>query len=164
MRPKRPHFWGTCARRHTFLNVQVRNSPDSGKDIAKARVSIVRQNLQEVGCGYIPTHWQISGLTSRNHISLCFIYNSNYCCMSKAGGKSACDKQAELAYSGSLPSYMMLSSPYTCPQFLIGMDHFFVASNVLTAVENLKIGVIASQFCFQLLMELFSYTPVIRSG
>jgi len=25
---------------------------------------------------------------------------------------------------------MMLSSPQTCPQFRIGIDHFFVASNV----------------------------------
>lgn len=62
--------------------------------------------------------------------SPCFIYNSNYCRMSRAGGKSACGNWAGLAYSGNLPSYMMLSSPHTCPQFLIGMDHFFVASNV----------------------------------
>ena len=51
----------------------------------------------------------------------------------------ACQEQARnplvehtvnLAYSGSRPSYMMLSSLQTCPQFRIGIDHFFVASNV----------------------------------
>lgn len=37
---------------------------------------------------------------------------------------------SDISYSGSLPSYMMLNSPYTCPQFRIGMVHFFVASKV----------------------------------
>ena len=35
-----------------------------------------------------------------------------------------------LCQSGSRPSYMMASSPYTWPQFRIGMLHFLVASNV----------------------------------
>lgn len=34
------------------------------------------------------------------------------------------------SYIGSRPSYMRLSSPYTWPQFRIGIVHFFVASNV----------------------------------
>ena len=33
-------------------------------------------------------------------------------------------------YSGSLPSYIIQSSPYTEPQFLIVWVHFLVASNV----------------------------------
>ena len=35
-----------------------------------------------------------------------------------------------LSYSGSRPSYMIASSPYTLPQLWIGIVHFFVASNV----------------------------------
>ena len=33
-------------------------------------------------------------------------------------------------YAGSLSGYMMEISPLTFPQFRIGIDHFFVASNV----------------------------------
>ena len=35
---------------------------------------------------------------------------------------------ADLGYSGILPSYTMDNSPYTFPQFLVGIVHFLVAS------------------------------------
>ena len=35
-----------------------------------------------------------------------------------------------IRYSGRRPSYIILSSPYTCAQFRIVLVHFFVASNV----------------------------------
>ena len=35
-----------------------------------------------------------------------------------------------VTYSGRRPSYIMLSSPYTCAQFRIVVVHFFVASKV----------------------------------
>ena len=50
----------------------------------------------------------------------------------------ACQQQVRIShlfltalfYSGSLPSYIIQSSPYTQPQFLIVWVHFLVASNV----------------------------------
>ena len=35
-----------------------------------------------------------------------------------------------IRYSGRRPSYIILSSPYTCAQLRIVLVHFFVASNV----------------------------------
>ena len=39
-------------------------------------------------------------------------------------------KYISIDYSGSLPSYMILISPYTLAQFRIVVVHFFVASKV----------------------------------
>ena len=43
---------------------------------------------------------------------------------------SACLDRRFTRYSGRQPSYIILSSPYTCAQFRIVLVHFFVASKV----------------------------------
>ena len=43
---------------------------------------------------------------------------------------SACLDRRFTRYSGRRPSYIILSSPYTCAQFRIVLVHFFVASKV----------------------------------
>ena len=50
--------------------------------------------------------------------------------MSRPGGFPPGLNGLGFSYIGSRPSYMRLSSPYTWPQFRIGIVHFFVASNV----------------------------------
>ena len=50
--------------------------------------------------------------------------------MSRLGGFPPGLNGPGFSYIGSRPSYMRLSSPYTWPQFRIGIVHFFVASNV----------------------------------
>ena len=50
--------------------------------------------------------------------------------MSRPGGFPTGLNGLGFSYIGSRPSYMRLSSPYTWPQFRIGIVHFFVASNV----------------------------------
>ena len=91
-------------------------------------------------------------------------------------------------YSKSQTSYIMLSSPYTCPQFRMAWSIFWwpqtlldtglskvpyrweirfsdgsASGTFLTSVENLKMGQMASQFCFQLFIKLGYVTDhVIR--
>lgn len=50
--------------------------------------------------------------------------------MSIAGGNPARLRPGQTVYSGKRPSYIILSSPYTCAQFRIVVVHFFVASKV----------------------------------
>ena len=64
----------------------------------------------------------------------CLAYTRNKAGMSRAPGVPGVhftlDFPAVSGYSGNRPSYIMESSPYTLPQFLMGIFHFFVASKV----------------------------------
>lgn len=59
-----------------------------------------------------------------------FIYNSYFWVCQEQVVFSACLTDMAAFYSGNRPSYMILSSPYTCAQFRIVDVHFFVASKV----------------------------------
>lgn len=48
----------------------------------------------------------------------------------KGGRTSGSASGGKQSYSGIRSGYMILSSPYTFPQFRIGIVHFFVASKV----------------------------------
>ena len=64
-------------------------------------------------------------------------------------------------YSGNLPSYIMLNSPYTCAQFLIVLVHFLVASNVVRYSAFKRAVSLGNTFLWRLSLRYVEFSDSI---